>query len=294
MAMAKRIENWPFSNALQSIIFYTSATPHFSGMKNRIRQARTAYRNRDVSETKKVHTKAAITKSVEEHKGAGSYVGDFIYGAIDGSVTTFAVVSGVAGASLSANIVIILGLANLFADGFSMAVGNYLSTRSSNEFVQNERKREEWEVEHYPEGEVEEVRQIFRKKGFSGRGLESAVKTITSNNRVWVDTMMADELGLAEERLSPFKKGMVTFVSFVLVGSIPLLSYFLSYFWHAVSSVAYLVSISLTFLAFFLIGSTKIYVTGKNWLTSGLETLLLGGMAAVIAYMVGYGLRGIA
>jgi len=263
-------------------------------MKNRIKHARIAYRKRDVSETKRVHTKKAIMKSVEEHKGAGSYVGDFIYGAIDGSVTTFAIVSGVAGASLSANIVIILGMANLLADGFSMAVGNYLSNKSRNEFIQNERKREEWEVEHYPDGEVEEVRQIFRKKGFAGRELESAVKTITSDKKVWVDTMMADELGLMEERLSSLKKGVVTFVSFVLVGSIPLISYFLSYFWQAVSSVAYQVSISLTLLTFFLIGSAKIYVTRKNWFTSGLETLLIGGLAAAIAYMVGYGLRGLA
>jgi vacuolar iron transporter family protein len=263
-------------------------------MKNRIKHARTAYRNRDVSATKRVHTKEAITKSVEEHKGAGSYVGDFIYGAIDGSVTTFAVVSGVAGASLPANIVIIMGVANLLADGFSMAVGNYLSTKSGNEFIQNERKREEWEVEHYPEGEVEEVREIFRKKGFNGNELERAVKVITSDKKVWVDTMMADELGLMEERLSPVKKGAVTFLSFVLVGAIPLISYVLSYFWQAVSSVAYQVSLALTFIAFFLIGSTKIYVTGKNWLTSGLETLLIGGLAAGIAYAVGYGLRGLA
>src|SRR3989344_3791694 len=134
-------------------------------MPKRLEKARKAYSSKDIEKVKEAHTKSAIAK--ETHTHTGTYVGDFIYGAIDGSVTTFAVVSCVAGASLSANIVIILGLANLFADGFSMAVGNYLSTRSSNEFVQNERKREEWEVEHYPEGEVEEVRQIFRKKGFS-------------------------------------------------------------------------------------------------------------------------------
>jgi len=87
----------------------------------------------------------------------------------------------VAGAALSVNIVIILGLANLLADGFSMAVGNYLSSKSNAEYIEKERKREEWEIEHYPEGEVEEIRQIFIKKGFKGKNLEDAVKTITSN-----------------------------------------------------------------------------------------------------------------
>jgi len=262
-------------------------------MAKRLKRARSAYKAGDIKALKKAHTAKDIKSAHEHHETSGSYVGDFVYGAIDGSVTTFAVVSGVVGAALSSNIVIILGLANLLADGFSMAVGNYLSSKSGREFVQRERKREEWEIENYPEGEVEEIRQIFRKKGFKGKDLEKAVKVITSNKKVWVDTMMADELKLLEDRTSPVKKGAVTFVSFVSIGTIPLVPYFLSFFSDVVRQNVYLLSVVMTFTAFFLIGSAKVYVTRKNWFKSGLETLLVGGAAAIIAYFIGYLLRGL-
>ena len=107
-------------------------------MPNRLEKARTAYKAKNIEEVKQAHQTNTI-KATELHKREGTYVGDFVFGAIDGSITTFAVVSGVAGAALSANIVIILGLANLLADGFSMAVGNYLSSKSDMEFAQRER-----------------------------------------------------------------------------------------------------------------------------------------------------------
>lgn len=262
-------------------------------MPDRMDESRSAFRSRDFAAVKRAHTREAISASMEQHQASGSYVGDFVYGAMDGSVTTFAVVSGVAGAALSPGIVVILGFANLFADGFSMAVGNYLSAKSRNEFIENERRRERWEVEHYPAGEVEEIRQIFRKKGFRGRGLEAVVKTITSDRKVWVETMMREELGIMEERNSPIRKGAATFVSFVSVGFVPLVPYVFSSLSARVAANAYIISVALTFTAVFLVGSAKIYVTGKNWLLSGLETLLIGGLAAGIAYGIGFLLRGI-
>src|SRR3990167_5107407 len=114
-------------------------------MPTRQEKARAAYESKDLEATKKAHELKAIKNASELHKKSGSYVGDVVFGAIDGSITTFAVVSGVAGAALSTNIVIILGIANLLADGFSMGVGNYLSSKSNIEFAQKERKREEWE-----------------------------------------------------------------------------------------------------------------------------------------------------
>jgi vacuolar iron transporter family protein len=258
---------------------------------SRIKKARKAFDKKSIEELKQSHTPKGIGE--DHHKNHGSYVGDFVYGAIDGSVTTFAVVSGVAGAALSSNIVIILGLANLLADGFSMAVGNYLSSKSNTEFIEKERKREKWEIESYPEGEREEIREIFRKKGFKGKDLDKAVKIITSNEKVWVDTMMSDELKLMEEKASPVSKGMVTFAAFIIVGSIPLLPYFLSMVFEAVKEIVYPLSVFMTFVAFFLIGSAKVHVTKKNWFKSGMETLFVGGIAAVIAYGIGFMLRGL-
>ncbi len=259
---------------------------------SRVGLARQAYHSHDLAATKATHTKKAI-HGQEEHK-EGTHVGDFVYGAIDGSVTTFAVVSAVAGAALSSNIVIILGLANLLGDGISMAVGNYLSSKSEREFVQSERSREEWEIEHYPEGEREEIREIFQKKGFKGRQLEAAVKTITSDKKVWIATMMTEELGLSEDAKSPTMKGIVTFLSFVAVGSIPLIPYAFGLFSSTIGAVEYPLSVVMTFLTFFMIGSAKTFVTGKHWFKSGLETLLVGALAAGAAYAVGYFLRGLA
>ncbi|HLD87095.1 MAG TPA: VIT1/CCC1 transporter family protein [Candidatus Nanoarchaeia archaeon] len=259
----------------------------------RVKVAQHAFRVKSLEATKAAHTKQAISQADEEHK-EGTHVGDFVYGAIDGSVTTFAVVSGVAGAALSTNIVIILGLANLIGDGISMAVGNYLSSKSEKEFVQSERKREEWEIDHYPQGEIEEIREIFRKKGFKGKQLEGAVATITSNKKVWVDTMMTEELGLNEDPKSPVMKGWVTFLSFVAVGSIPLIPYLLGLFIDSIQEFQYPLSVGMTFFTFFLIGSAKTYVTGKSWWKSGAETLFVGALAAIAAYGVGYFLRGLA
>ena len=260
---------------------------------SRVEKAERAYERRDLEATKKVHTKVAIESEVHG-KGRGEYLGDFVLGAIDGCVTTFAVVAGVAGASLSAGIVLIMGFANLFADGFSMAVSNYSSLRSNQEFVEKERQREAWEIENYPQGEVEEIRQIYKKKGFRGKDLHQAVKIITSNKDVWVDTMIRDELQLTPDIRSPWWAAMATFSAFVIVGFIPLFSYVLAFFILPLEFYTFQLSILLTAVTFFCIGAAKYYVTGKSWWRTGLETLLVGGMAALIAYFVGYILREIA
>lgn len=226
--------------------------------------------------------------------GLSTYLPDFIYGGIDGSVTTFAIVAGVTGASLSPTIVLILGFANLFADGFSMAVGNYLSTKSKKEYADKIRKSEEHSVVHVPEEERDEIRDIYTDKGFTGKQLDDAVRIITSNHEVWIDTMMKDEFGIFEDRTSPIRSALVTFVSFNLIGFIPLVAYVLSYFMSSLDNYAFTLSIVLTSCAFFIVGSVKGRMVSKSWYSSGVETLLIGGAAAVIAYAVGYGLRGLA
>jgi VIT1/CCC1 family predicted Fe2+/Mn2+ transporter len=209
-------------------------------------------------------------------------------------VTTFAVVAGVTGASLSPTIVLILGFANLFADGFSMAVGNYLSTKSRKEFAEKVRKAEEDSVRHSPDEEREEIREILSAKGFSGRQLKEAVDIITGDKSVWVDTMMKDEFGIIEEHSSPVRSGAVTFVSFNVIGFIPLLAYVISHFVPAISGKAFELSVVLTSVALFIVGSVKARVVEEKWYAAGMETFLIGGAAAAIAYIVGYLLKGLA
>ena len=223
-----------------------------------------------------------------------SYLSDFVYGGIDGSVTTFAVVAGVVGASLSPSIVLILGFANLFADGFSMAVGNYLSTKSKREYIEKIRKAEEVSVRRIPGEEREEIKEIFKEKGFFGRQLEDAVKIITGNKKIWVDTMMKDEFGMLEEEKSPIRGALVTFIAFNLIGFIPLLAYVLSYLFPYLREQTFLLSIIFTSCAFFIVGSIKGKIVDKKWYLSGLETLLIGGTAAAIAFLVGFFLKGLA
>jgi len=261
-------------------------------MKSRLDIAREGFSKGDVKLSKEAHDAKKIHE--EMHKKGGEYLGDAVFGAIDGSITTFAVVSGVAGASLSNSIVLIMGFANLLADGFSMAIGNYLSTKSDMEFAKNERKREEWEIEHFPEGEKKEIMEIYKNKGFKGKDLDAVVKAVTSNKKLWVDVMVSEELGIIEEQKNPFKAASITLAAFVIVGFIPLVSYVISYFNRRITDIAYPVSVWLTAITFFLIGSAKVSLTGKKWWRSGFETLLIGGAAAGIAYSVGYLLKGIA
>lgn len=266
--------------------------------KSRLHKARDAGARLDVSASRDAHATQAIKKSFEEPSihdiEKGKYVGDMVYGAIDGIVTTFAVVSGVAGAALSSGIVLILGFANLFADGLSMAVGNYLGTKSELEYRQREKQREEWEVEQLPEEEKEEVRQIYARKGFTGQLLEKVVEVITRDKTQWVDTMLLEELHIIPEHTSPLKAGLLTFVSFVIAGFIPLLSYVLSHSFTFSGEHSYPISVVLTFVTIFAVGSLRVYVTGKRWWTSGMEMLLIGGVTAVVAYLIGFLLKDLA
>ena len=222
-----------------------------------------------------------------------SYLRDFIYGAIDGAVTTFAVVSGVAGAQLSSRIVIILGLANLIGDGFSMAAGNYLGVRADSQQRDRLREEEELHIEEWPAGEREEIRQIFARKGFGEEDLDRVVEVITSDRKRWVDTMLAEEHGMSLRGPVAWRAALTTFVAFLAVGAIPLAP-FLAEFAGVVLESPYRASVLLTGIAFFLVGAAKSRFVTQAWWASGLETLGLGGGAALIAYGIGVLLRDIA
>ena len=215
------------------------------------------------------------------------YLGEFVYGGIDGSVTTFAVVAGSAGADLDVSVVIILGFANLIADGFSMSVGSYLSNKSELQNYEKHKKVEYWEVENMPEREKEEIREIYAQKGFKGDLLDKVVEVITANKDRWVDVMMKEELEMIPSTKSPFAMGAVTFFSFLLVGLVPLLAYVYDYISGAQVSHPFLIASLLTGFAFAGIGFLKSFVTQTTRWKGMLETLFLGASAAVLAYFVG-------
>ncbi len=215
------------------------------------------------------------------------YVAEFVYGGIDGAITTFAVVAGASGANLNTSIVIILGVANLIADGFSMSVGNYFSTKAEQDNYDKHKAIEYWEIEHLREKEIEEIREIYEKKGFKGDLLEQVVATIISNKDVWVDTMMKEELEMVKDDKTPISTATVTFIAFALIGLIPLLSYLIAYIFDLDKTHLFLYSCILTGVGLAIVGYFKSIVTEKNKFFSIGETLVLGGIAAALSYIVG-------
>lgn len=232
---------------------------------------------------------ARLAKTTEH-----SHLRDFVYGGIDGAVTTFAVVSGVAGAGLSSGVVIVLGFANLVGDGFSMAASNYLGSKADLQLLEQARRIEEQHIEKYPDGELEEIRQILIGKGFSGIGLDEAVKTITADKNLWVDTMLQEEYGLSLDRPNPVRAAVVTFLAFISIGVLPLMAFVAHYVLANGSDASpFLWSTILTGAAFFCVGAIKSRFVADRWYWSGLETLFVGGVAAALAYGVGVLLHGV-
>jgi VIT1/CCC1 family predicted Fe2+/Mn2+ transporter len=265
------------------------------GISKRLEEARKGYRKGDSQASAHAHDPAVIAQlTTEQHGGAGSqYIGEMVYGGLDGIITTFAVVSGVAGADLGANIVLILGLANLLADGFSMAVGSYLSTRSEQEYYDREQARERWEVEHYPEGELAELYELYVKRGYTEEDARNLLDIQTRTVDRWVGAMMIDELGMHRDERNPLVNALATLGSFIVAGSVPLLVYLLGLIIPIAPQTSFFVSLGLSGLALFGLGAAKVFITERHPVKGGLEMLLVGGLAAGVAYLVGALLKGI-
>ena len=217
-----------------------------------------------------------------------NYTGDAVLGGIDGCVTTFAVVAGAVGGGFSHLVIIVLGIANLVADGFSMAVSNYQGTKTRQEAVDAARRQEANHIEEIPEGEREEIREIFRQKGIDGDTLEAIVRTITNDRQTWIDTMVTEELGLQRHTPNPYRAAGATFVAFLVVGSVPLLPFLLPL---ANPASTFPLSAMSAALAFFGVGMTRGVIMDRGAWRAGLETLAMGGGAALIAYGTGFMLR---
>lgn len=215
------------------------------------------------------------------------YLGEFVYGGIDGSVTTFAVVAGSAGANLDIAVILILGFANLLADGFAMSVGAYLSTKSEHDNYLKYRRKKRAQIDSDPEGQKAVMRSIFSGKGFSGTVLEDMLSVIVADKEHWVDVLMKEELEMLPDQKSPFAIGTVTYFSFVLVGLIPLTAYLFAWGGEMEADRLFLISCILTSLGFAAIGILKAFVTHTSIIRGMLETLLLGGIAAGVSYFVG-------
>jgi VIT1/CCC1 family predicted Fe2+/Mn2+ transporter len=210
-----------------------------------------------------------------------SYLRDWVYGGIDGSITTFAIVAGAIGADMSSRVVLILGIVNVLADGFSMAAANFSSTRTEIEEYQHKRRMEERHIDLHPEGEREEVRQIFEGKGFTGNDLNRMVEVITAERERWIDMMMTEEHGLPSVSRSPWNSALATFLAFLLCGLVPILPFAVN------TPHTTLISAVVTGFVFFAIGSIRSRWSPRGWWLAGCETFAIGASAAVVAYVAG-------
>lgn len=226
------------------------------------------------------HSPAQVAERLKSGPRA-SYLRDLVYGGIDGGVTTFAIVAGVVGAELSPRIILILGTANLLADGFSMAAANFTSLRTEIDEYNKLREMEQRHIEQEPDGEREEIRRIYQNKGFKGQLLEKAVDTITKDSQSWIETMMTEEHGQSRPLRTPLKSAFATFSAFVVCGSIPLIPFIIGL------PASILTATVITGLTFFAIGSLRSRWSVKSFWKTGSETMVIGLGAAGVAYLVG-------
>lgn len=231
-----------------------------------------------------------------EHKFSpvSVYLKEVIYGGVDGIITTFAVVAGFSGAALSGDtttqlsflVVLLFGLANLFADGVSMGLGNFLAVRSEQSRYCSIYAKERHESKHNGEEEVEETQTILMKKGFTEADAATLASIYRKNERYWVDFMMSHELKIPDPTdENPYYTGFATFVSFVFFGTIPLIPFMIMGSYDP--QIVFYCSASSAFLALILLGFLKGNVVGTGRMRSIGEVVLVGGVAASIAFMVG-------
>lgn len=240
------------------------------------------------------YSKADLEKHMrEEHQASpfATYLKEIVYGGNDGIVTTFAVVAGFAGAQNAQHVaaysfltVLLFGIANLFADGASMGLGNFLSLRSEQDLYKQQKAKEEYEILNNPEMEKAETKELLMQKGFTSAQAEQLVEIYASNPTYWVQFMMDYELQLPNpEGENPFFTGLATFAAFLIFGFIPLIPFI---FVDNLSQ-AFIYSCGFTAFALILLGLLRWKITKESIMRSVGEIFAIGTVSASIAYIVG-------
>jgi len=217
------------------------------------------------------------------HNRLGAKISELILGGQDGLVNVLGIVLGVAAATMSTKIVIISGLAATFAESISMGAVAYTSTKAAKEYYLSLRRQELQEIKKTPVQEKKEVRDIYWHKGFRGKFLNRIVNKITSSRRLWLDTMLAEELKVFPEKYhNPLGSGVVVGLASIFGSLVPLLPFF---FLPVFISVW--VSLAVCTLALFIVGAVKAKITVGTWWKSGVELACIGMAAAIVSYAIG-------
>ncbi len=221
------------------------------------------------------------------HLEGGEVIRNIILGMNDGIVSIFALLAGVAGANQTPITILISLLAATIAGALSMGVGDYISSKSEQDFYKKEIESERIEIKLVPDVEKQELRRIYQKKGFVGPVLDQIVNTIVTNPDQWALEMAIAELGVAElEQKSVGKNSFITFFAFFIGAIFPTSPYLFGYL-SPDPMIPFYVATFLTFFGLFLVGALKKFITGKVWWRSGLEMLIAGAFAFGVSYLIG-------
>ncbi|MBD3362299.1 GMP synthase [Candidatus Dojkabacteria bacterium] len=220
------------------------------------------------------------------------YLKEIVYGGNDGIISTFVVIAGFSGANFkdttamySFLTVLLFGLANLFADATSMALGNFLSIRAHKGVYKHAKKKEQYAIENEPETEKEETMNILKKEGFTEKQAEKMTSIIMKNKSYWLEWMMNREIEIPNlEEESPVISSVATFLSFVVFGFIPLMPVVI--FKENMKTALYISSL-FTFISLILLGILRWKTTKESLKRSIFEMLATGSVSALVAFLVG-------
>ncbi len=219
----------------------------------------------------------------EEHIMGGGKIRSAILGLNDGLISTFTLLVGIAAATLTGgnSLVILTGIAAMVSGAISMGLGEYISSKSEYNYIKNEIKKEEAEIQLFPEEEKQEVKDIFIEMGLDGDILNACVEKITRNKDIWLNFLIKNELGL-EELENPLIGAIITFLAFIFGSLIPQLPYYLN-----LGMVSLVISSILSLCSLFVVGALKTKITGESRIKSGLEMLIIGIIAFIASYGIG-------
>jgi len=248
-------------------------------------RARQAYQNRDIEAARLEHAKPHSEPHGSE---ASDYVKSVVFGGLDGIMTTFAIIAAAAGSNTAFTTILVFGFSNVVADAFSMGFGEYVSGSAELDHARSERAREEWEVENAKDMEIAEMIELYQEKGLSEEDATALVGIISKDNKVFVDFMMADELGILvdfDDVHGPLKQGFVMFCAFITFGSVPLLAYLFMWSGQGMDRV-FAASCMMTAVALLMLGAIKGFLTGINIPRAAVLMMINGIISGLVSFSI--------
>ena len=222
-------------------------------------------------------------RHIEPHLKESTTMRDFVFGFGDGVNTSLGIAAGVGGADASSDIIILAALVAMFTGAKAMAVQNYLAVKSHRELLKSEIDRENWEIENKPEDERKEIEDIYKAKGFTGKDLDMIVNKIISDKKVWLNTMLTEELNLNLDIAGhPLKSALIMFVSFLVGGILPIIPFFFS-----TGLTPLLIAVGISLSVSFIVGAVKSRMANTSLIKGGIEMAGLGTGIALIGYGIG-------